>query len=88
MNDVDVDEKQNPPSRGTESLDVVTVAGFKLVAVVFCVDGKLNVTVLAGEGEADSVTGKVGASVDATAVVAVAVIVLLINDFSFFPSFC
>lgn len=83
---MDVAEKQNPPRRGTESFNVFTV-GFKLVAVVFCGDGKLNVTVRAGGGVAVIATAAVDATVDSTVVVA-AVITLLIGDFSVLPSFC
>lgn len=69
VNDGDVAEKQKPPSRGTESLDVLVVID---AAVVACTGDKLNVTVRAVLFDdfsslcAADVTGKILAGVDVT----------------------
>lgn len=52
---------------------------------MFCADGKLNVTVRAGDGVTESVA-VAGIAVAADTVIAVTV--LLIDDFSFFLSLC
>lgn len=76
--------KQNPPSRGTDSLAVLVVAGLTawLVIVVFSVDGTLNVTVRAGGVAA-------GATIDAVVIACVVMAVTVVTSFvNGFASLC